>query len=166
MKRLALAAMLILQVGCATTIRGMMGQRQDETAPLTEIREKADGVCAYVDASASANGNDQIMACARNDPAGDRAVLFTEILCRTEDPRFDPTTWSVVVTRQDDGAIVLEERKLQPGEPYRVGCVYSVCMGHRASADPLNTAWAAGRYVIHYTNRLQAKAYDLSITLR
>jgi hypothetical protein len=165
MKRLAVAAVLLLEVGCADAIRSMMGQRQDETAPLTKVRADVDGVCAYVDASTSSNGSDQIMACARHDSAGDRAVLFTEILCRTADPRFDPTTWNVVVTRQD-GAIVLTERKLQPGNPYRVGCVYGVCLGRRASVDPLNTTWAPGRYAIHYTNALGGKAYDLSITLQ
>jgi hypothetical protein len=105
------------------------------------------------------------MACARHDAAGDLPVLFTEVLCRTEDPRFDPTTWNVVVTRQD-GAIVLEQRKLKLGTPYRVGCVHGVCVGRRASVDPLNIAWAPGRYTIHYTNELGGKPYDLNITLQ
>jgi hypothetical protein len=165
MKRLTVAAVLLLEAGCASAIRDMIGQRQHETAPLTKVRANADGVCAYVDASTRSNGNDQIMACARHDAAGDRAVLFTEVLCRTEDPRFDPTTWNVVVTRQD-GAIVLGQRKLQPGKPYRVACIYGLCMGHRASVDPVNTAWAAGRYTIHYTNALDGNSYDLSITLQ
>ena len=165
MKRLTVAAVLLFEVGCASAIRDMMGQRRDETAPLTKIRADADGVCAYLDASKGFNGSDQVMACARHDAAGDRAVLFTEILCRTEDPRFDPATWNLVVTRQD-GAIVLEQRKLQLGSPYRVGCVYGVCVGRRASVDPVNTAWAPGRYAIHYENAADATAYDLSITLQ
>jgi hypothetical protein len=165
MNRLTLAAVLLLELGCASAIRNMMGQRQHETAPLTKVRADADGVCAYVDASTRSNGSDQIMACARHEAAGDRAVLFTEVLCRTEDPRFDPTTWNVVVTRQD-GAIVLAEHKLQLGNPYRVGCVYGVCVGHRSSVDEVSTDWAPGQYNIHYTNALDRKAYDLSITLQ
>ncbi len=169
MNPLKLAAVLLLEAGCASTIasmtRSMMGQRQDETAPLTKVRADADGVCAYVDASTRSNASDQIMACARHDAAADRAILFTELVCQTEDPRFDPTTWEVEVTRQD-GTTVLAQRKLQLGDPYRVGCVYGVCMGHRASVDPVNTEWGPGRYLIHYTNALDGKPYDLSITLQ
>jgi hypothetical protein len=165
MKRLTMTAVLLLEVGCASALRDMMGQRQHESAPLTNVNANADGVCAYVEASTGWASSDQIMACARQDAAGNRAVLFTEILCGTADPRFDPTTWNVVVTRQD-GAIVLEQRKLQPGNPYRIVCVYGACKGHRASLDPLNAAWEPGRYAIHYTNAVDGKAYDLSITLQ
>jgi hypothetical protein len=58
MKRLTVAALLLLEMGCASAIRNMMGQRQDETAPLTKVRANADGVCAYVDASTTSNGSD------------------------------------------------------------------------------------------------------------
>jgi hypothetical protein len=156
--------LLLLGMGCASSIRSMMGQHQDETAPVTKTRD-TDGVCAYIDASKSSNSSDQIMACARYNADANRAVLFSEVILRTEDPRFDPTTWNVVVTRQD-GTVVLAERTLQPGQPYRVGCVYGVCMGRRGSVDALNTEWVSGRYNIRYTNELDGKTYDLSITLQ
>jgi hypothetical protein len=165
MRWLTLAALLVVEIGCASTIRGIMGQHKDETAPLTKLRENSDGVCAYLDASRGSTGSDQIMACARRDSAGTRPVLFTELLCRTEDPRFDPATWNVEVTRQD-GTTIVPEHKLQLGEAYRVACIYGTCLGRRAAVDPVNADWAPGRYAIHYTNAVDNNSYDLSITLQ
>jgi hypothetical protein len=48
------------------------------------------------------------MACARHDAAGDRAVLFSEVLCRTEDPRFDLTTWNALDSKAYDLSITLQ----------------------------------------------------------
>lgn len=165
MRWLTLTAVLLFEAGCASTIRGIMGQHKDESAPLTKLRENSDGVCAYLDASRGSTGSDQIMACARRDGASDRGVLFTEVLIRTEDPRFDPATWNVEVTRQD-GATVVPEHKLQLGEAYRVTCIYGTCIGRRASVDPVNAAWTPGRYAIHYTNAVDNNSYDLTITLQ
>lgn len=132
-----------------------------QSASLTALGD-IDGVCASVDASPYGNGREWIIACIRQD-ALTGAQLSSELVFNTEDPRADPTTWRVVVTRADAGSVY--EATLAP-RGGQVGCLYGGCTARTHTLDFLKVSWQAGRYDIRYTSAVDHRSYDLSVTLQ